>query len=102
MAGITSNLLWGELAVSHPFIARVLPGSVAAGHRGHVLVAHLLQRPSSDQRAHAAGAVGNDRRALIRHGFFDPYLQEPARQGEGTVKMPFAVLLTFAHVQKRP
>ena len=66
VAAVADLLLGGELAVLGDRHALVLPGVEAAAHRDDVLVAQLLQDAAGEQRARAAGAVGDDRRRSCR------------------------------------
>ena len=65
-------LRWGEITRHHKLEAGVLPGAKAALQRGHTLEAHLLEGFGGEGRAIAGGAIGDDRRVVVRDVLLDP------------------------------
>src|SRR6185369_12872531 len=83
MPAVADLLLARELLVLLDRQALVLPAAEAALHGDDVRVAELLENPAREQRARAAGAIGDDRRRLVGHLLLDLHLEEAARDGDG-------------------
>ena len=85
VAAVADLLLGGELPVLGDRQALVLPAAEAAAHRDDVRVAELLQDAPGEQRARAAGAVGDDRACALSGTFSSTRI---SRKPRGTETAP--------------
>src|SRR5262249_30690876 len=76
------------------------PAADAPGHRGHVLVAQVVEGLAGEQRAEPREAVDDDRRLGIGIGVLDLELEEAAADGHGAVDEALAILVRVADVDE--
>jgi hypothetical protein len=78
------------------------PGREAPGQRPHRAVAELGQAAGGQDRAHAAGAVDQDRLIAIGRQRLDPPLEEAARHRDRARDHPGVELVGLADVDDQP
>src|SRR5439155_2827592 len=100
VAAVADLLLGGELPVRGHGQTLVLPGREPTAHRRHLRVAELLEDAPGEQGARTAGAVGDDRGALVRYRLLDAHLEQPPRQRDRLRHVALAELLLLAHVEQ--
>ena len=98
MAGVACALLCAEHARRAPREAALLPAAEAAGERGDVLVAELLERAGGERRARTRLAGDHDRRREVGDDSADARLEVAARDVHGVLDRALVELVGLAHV----
>ena len=88
-------------AQDRPGQALRLPLLEPARHRGHVRVAHFLQRLGREERAHASGAIGDDGRVTVWKGALDLLLDVALGNVHSARKVALLPLARLADVDER-
>ena len=99
VALVAVALLGRQLAGRGPVAALVLPLVEAAGHRHDVLVAHVGEGLGREGRAHARGAVDDDRGRLVGDPVLDRALHRAAGDVDGSRDGALLVLVRLPHVE---
>ena len=100
VARVAAALLGGQRAGRLDREAVALPVGEAAGERGHVLVAEVLERLRRERGARPAGAVEDDLAGAVGNEALDPRLELAARDVDGAGDDAFLPFLALAHVDE--
>ena len=100
VAAVARALLGGERARDRDLEAVSLPVGEAAREVDDVDVPHLLEHLRRERGARPAGAVHEERTALVRDEALDPLLEPPARYVDRAGDVPLVPLVRLADVDE--
>src|SRR5579859_409579 len=100
MAAVAFGLGFAQRARLYKWVSITLPLTKTAGHRNHVLVAHLLQSTAGHERAHSTGAIKDNRFRLIGNSFFYLQFKKAARNVQRFRDVALVPLVLLTHIYK--